>query len=187
MLKRITIGMVTLIFLLLNFSSSNASYQNEAKRPDTDFDNKDGLKLLIELNKTTYNIADDPALKVSLKNISQKPITLYKDMGWGVASSLFLAIGDSNGQLVRGHVLSDAQDYPPFPEKDFITLQPNEEFSFWRRFDMEGQGITKVGEYSITVWYHSPVSKEHAPQSRNVWTKEKGTLRSKPFVFTVTR
>jgi hypothetical protein len=173
-------------FLLTGFFISNANYQNETKNSDIAVDSKDGLKLTIELDKEIYSLKNDPALKVILKNVGQAPITLYKNMGWGAASSLFLAIGDSNGKLVQPDVLSDAQDYPPFPENRFITLQPNEEFTFWRRFDMEGQGITKLGKYSLTVWYHSPVPQASAPKGRNVWTKEKGTLRSKSVAFLVT-
>lgn len=186
MLKKILLSAIVFLFLFGIFRSS-ANYQNEMKEPHTYSDSRDGLKIIIQLEKTTYTLAEYPALKVTLKNISQSPLILYKNMGWGAASSLILAIGDSNGKLVQPDVLSDAQDYPPFPIKDFITLKPNEEFILWRRFDWEGQGVSKAGEYSITVWYHSPVSEENAPKGINVWTKEKGTIRSKPFAFKVTQ
>jgi len=187
MFRKVMPYAIVFIFMLAFFVSSSADYQNETKNAYTNFDTRDGLKIIIELDKATYSLVNDPALKVILKNVSQLPLTLYKNMGWGAASSLFFAIGDSNGKLVRPDVLSDAQDYPPFSTKDFITLKPDEEFTLWRRFDWEGQGITKSGEYSITVWYHSPVSEENAPKAINVWTKEKGTIRSKPFAFKVTQ
>ena len=134
------------------------------------------LKLSIKLDRDTIDLRGAAHLTISLKNIAQQPIAIYKDMGWGVSSSFSKYVRDSSGQTLNSLVLSDAKDRPPFLEEDFTILKPGEEFTYKKWLDMYTEGVISPGEYVITVRYHSPVEREFAPKGLNVWAREDGTL-----------
>src|SRR5258705_13994680 len=103
----------------------------------------------------------------------------------GEASSLVLSVTDNRGNGLKKTVISDARDRPPFSPKEFKTIEPGEAITFQRGLYLEQEGITSPGSYVVTVFFHSPVTREFAPGNLNVWTKEDGELHSKPITFNV--
>ena len=45
--------------------------------------------------------------------------------------------------------------------------------------------IRRLGVYSVTVWYRSPIPREFAPEGMKVRAMEEGRLESKPVKFEI--
>ena len=146
---------------------------------------KRGLKLSLELDGQSYFLRQDPLMSISLKNIGQEPISLYEDMGWGEASSLSLVVTDNRGNGLNTDFIADARDRPPYSPKEFKTIESGDAITFKRRLNLEQEGITSAGSYVVTVYFHSPVTREFVPGKLNVWTTEDGELHSESITFTV--
>jgi hypothetical protein len=146
------------------------------------------LALSLVLDKKSYRLADDIVrMRISFMNVSDTPMTLYTDMGWGPSSSLSLIIADAKGQGLQGEVLSDARDYPPFRADDFKTLLPGQSWGFRRLLSLQNEGIKEPGVYKLIVAYHCRVRREFVPEGLyNAWTEEKGSL-SRAITFSVTK
>lgn len=178
MLKPFTLVPLIIISLLGSVLDTTINRYTNSGRIRSHQDTKQVLKLSIMLDQASYTLRGAARLTISLKNTGQQPIAIYKDMGWGVSSSLSKYVRDSNGQRLDSLVLSDARDAPPFQEEDFTILKPGEEFTFKKWLDMYTEGITLPGEYVVSVLYHSPVEREFAPKGLNVWARENGTLEA---------
>jgi len=146
---------------------------------------KRGLKLSLELDRQSYALGDTPVMRISLKNIGKESISLYEDMGWGEASSLVLIVTDNSGKGLPNTIIQDARDRPPYSSEDFTKIKPGHAFTFKRALFLEREGITSPGSYVVTVFFHSPVTSEFAPEKLNVWTTEDGELHSESITFTV--
>lgn len=160
--------------------------QHRGKREPGPRDNKDGLQLSIELDGEHFGINDVPTLKITLKNISQVPIAIYKNLAWGRSSSLTLSIVDDHEKMVRGTTLADASHVPPFPREDFLTIGPGESVQKESILGLRDEGIKGLGAYKLVVWYHSPIPRDFAPSGLNLWAMENGVLQSKPVTLKVT-
>lgn len=152
-------------------------------------DTIDGLQLSITFGdkKETYRPNENFKIKIKLTNISKNQIVIYKNMGWGWSSSLFLAVSDKNGKSLISGILPDAQDPPPYSKEDFIALQPKDFFEIETFIPLVNYKIKTSGIYRIIVWYQSPISKQFVPQEADVFTMEQGRLESKPLQFNVTK
>ncbi len=167
--------------------SGDASNQGNAGGGDRTADTKYGLNLSVKLDRETYRLADDPKMTIYLKNVGPSAITLYKKMGWGASSSLFLGVADANGNWLDKNVLNDHKDRPPFAREDFTALEPGQSFEIRAWLSLDGEGVTGPGRYSVSVWYQSPVSVNFAPKGMTVFVRENGSLQAKPVSFEVTK
>jgi len=165
----------------------NRLRQYKAGESDPEVDTKYGLNLSVKLNRDTYRLADTPRVTICLKNVGSSPLVLYKEMLWGMSSSLFLWVDDARGRTLDKSVLADYKDRPPFAKEDFITLEPGQSFEVKTPLDFEGEGLSRPGRYTVTVRYRSPVSLDFAPKGMNVFVEENGRLLSKPAAFEVTQ
>jgi hypothetical protein len=167
--------------------SDTVQNQHGSKRKTELPDTKDGLQLSIEVKGDSFHINDIPKFKVTLKNISRAPITIYKNLGWGRSSSLTLSILDNRNRMMRKTTLADASHVPPFPREDFITIQPDESIQKEFILGLRDEGIKAPGVYKVVVWYHSPIPRKFAPKDVQIWAMENGVLQSKPAIFKVTQ
>jgi hypothetical protein len=156
---------------------------HEGKLSDT----RDGLNLSIELDGESYHLDDVAKLKITLKNVSQTPITVFKKFGWGPSSSFIFSISDDRGKEIERTAFADSTHWPPFSKEDFATLEPGESIQQDSELDLEGEEVKVVGVYHINIWYHSPIPRRSAPEVPNLWSAENGTLRAKPVRFKVTK
>src|SRR5262249_16118161 len=153
------------------FSAAISFAQNTNKTPETD--TRDGLKFSIRLVRETYNIKDNPELKITFTNVGKSPITVYKKISWGVRSSLLAFIRDSSGKLIEPDSVYEAADRPPFRAEDFKTINPGESFEVGEELFLADLRVVEAGTYQISVSYESPVLQAYAPKLPGlVWVNE---------------
>src|SRR5262249_22836951 len=140
----------------------------------------------VKLDREKYRLVENPKITTYLKNVGTSPITLYRKMAWGASSSFLLGVADANGIWLNPTVLSDYRARPPVEREDFITLQAAQSLELKNIIGLDSEGVTQPGKYTVTLWYHSPVSLDFAPKGMNVFVKENGSLQSKPVAFEVT-
>ena len=162
-----------------------ASLQSEKTAQEAS-DTRHGLKLSIELDRESYAPREAPKLRISLKNESNAPIAVYKEIGWGASSSLMMIVFDITGQGLESDTVFDARHQPPYRQEDFRLINPGQSFSVVPRLSLQLLGVMGPGTYRLVVWYQSPVWQEFAPQGLPVWVRENGSLQSKPVTFKVT-
>jgi hypothetical protein len=186
-MKQIFIVTFVSIFLLTITPNGMADKQSRVKPRVKPTDTKEGLQLSVELDKESYGLGDTARMKIRLRNLSQTPITIYKNLAWGASSSFTLSISAISGKLAERTFLDDAMHHPPFPREDFTTIQPGEFVEQERQLDLRGDGIRTLGVYQIKIRYHSPVPHQFAPEGLKIWAMENGELRSKPVTLKVTK
>ena len=143
------------------------------------------LQVNVELSKSIFHLKDMGEVSVELKNIGESSFAIYKDIGWGKSSSLSYSITNSRGEIVIGKIINDSMDIPPFQKDKFVQLYPEQSITKKRWLDVGSEGINKIGEYRLNVYYHSPVPCDMAPLSLRIWAMEDGTVASQPISFTV--
>lgn len=150
-------------------------------------ENQDLPRLEVEasMNAKELDISSTFKLTVKIRNVSETPIHVYKEMAWGRGASLSFAIIDSAGRVVKGGMLPDAVDIPPFSVTNFQLLEQNEFLSAERWIDLSSQGLSRRGRYKLAVSYHSPVARENSPADLTIWAAEDGTVSARPVVFKV--
>ncbi|HEY9401161.1 MAG TPA: hypothetical protein VIQ24_00610 [Pyrinomonadaceae bacterium] len=181
------IAIALILVFLFSIASHAANNAQESKGERSLPDKINGLHLSVELidDEKNFRRADTFRIRVKLKNVSQSPITLYKEMSWGWLSSLFLGISDGRGRKVDTPFLEHAFPHPPFPKEDFIAIRPGEAIEKVRDVELKLYEIRKPGTYFVTVWYRSPVPQEFAPEGMKIWAMEEGRLESKPVKFRI--
>lgn len=182
-MKQLLIGILLLVILFTTIGRAR-SQEIEVCHTQT-CDIKAGLKISIELDKESYHLNETARLKVTLQNVGQSNITLFKKMGWGASSSFYLAILDERNNALSPTFIDDAFRLRSFSKEDFTSIMPNQSLQKERGVNLQKYGIVKPGKYQIIVWYKSPVSKENAPSELDVWSSENGVLMSKAMSFTV--
>ena len=136
-MSKLTPTLTAILFVLSGITNAAGNLHCTAQS-DRGGESKDGLELRIQMDRETYSLRDYPVLKISLKNIGQEPLSLYKEMGWGARSSLLLAVRESSGRWLHSSFISEVRDHPPFPEEDFTTP------SAWRK--VHSHGSSRVGK-----------------------------------------
>jgi len=171
---------------LVGVQKSIVKSQSPSDHPQDPPDTKDGLELLVEVKDTVVRLNSSPQITVRLKNVSDKPITIYKNLDWGQSKGLSLFIEAIHGKLDAPTFLAEARYSPPFPKEDFVTIQPGEFVESKRLISWELLGVKEAGEYRIIVRYRSPIPKDFAPAGLEIWGRENGALRTKPLDLKVT-
>ena len=161
--------------------------QSQSDRHPDPTDTRYGLQLSAELKDTAVRLNGDTQLIVRLKNVGDKPIAIYKHLGWADATSLSLYVRVIHGKLKERTFVSEFFTHPPFPREDFVTIQPGKFIERKRLISIRGIEIEEPGEYSITIYYRSPIPEDFAPAGLEIWAKEYGSLQTKPIDLKVTQ
>jgi hypothetical protein len=152
----------------------------QSDHPQVPSDSNYGLQLSVELKDTIVRLNSTPQIIVKLKNVGDKPITIYKKLEWGQSKGLSFFIKAISGKLADPTFIPEASYYPPFPKEDFVTIQPGESFEVKRLISLQILGVKEPGDYRLIVRYRSPISEDFAPAGLEIWAKEYGPLQTKP-------
>lgn len=186
--RSLTIGFCFAALLCLGSSSQGHGRreQGHGRRENEPTDTKFGLRLTVEVSGEKFTLSGSPYLTVTLMNVSDSPIAIYKKLGWGGSASFSLSISDQHDDFVMPKMRDDDRYRAPFRSEDFITLHPGETIKQRRLLSFETKGIDAPGVYIVIVSYHSPVSRDLAPDIPNLWPKGNGVLQAKAVRFSVT-
>jgi len=178
-LLAIVVGAFGLVLLLTSES------RTQTIKPTKMSDTRAGLKLSIEVDRTSYGANETARLRVTLQNVGKSPILVLKKIGWRASSGFSLAILDKDNNELPRTFIDDAFVGRSFRRDDFVSIMPGQTLQTERGVDLRAYGIKTSGDYQIIVWYRSPVSRKQAPRGLETWSFEKGLLVSKPVRFTV--
>jgi len=173
------VGAFGLVLLLTSES------RTQTIKPTKMSDTRAGLKLSIEVDRTSYGANETARLRVTLQNVGKSPILVLKKIGWRASSGFSLAILDKDNNELPRTFIDDAFVGRSFRRDDFVSIMPGQTLQTERGVDLRAYGIKTSGDYQIIVWYRSPVSRKQAPRGLETWSFEKGLLVSKPVRFTV--
>jgi hypothetical protein len=180
-----------LLFLSALLLSASAQQQTIAPRPSwpLDGDTLNGLQLSFELIGDAFRQNDLIRYRVKLRNVGKDPITVY-NRDW-VASGLQVILLDTKGYRVppEGFTESASFLYPltkkNFPEKDFVTLAPEETYATTIPICVCNFLIKGPGDYLIAASYDNPVPPYLAPEGVKLWGQNYEKLYTKPVKFEV--
>lgn len=185
--RLVVIGLHIIAFTLVGIRGSMAERQSQSDRLHEPLDTNYGLQLSVKLKDTVVQINSKPQIIVRLKNVSDKPITIYKNLAWGQGKSLSLFIEVIRGKLDGPTFLEEVFFRPPFPKEDFIPIQPGEFIEVKRSISLRNFGVMEPGDYRIIVRYRSPIPEDFVPAGLEVWAMEYGALQTKPVDLKVTQ
>jgi hypothetical protein len=125
---------------------------------------KDSLKMKIELNKFVKSNSDLQA-KITVKNISNTPLTVYKDLQYGDYIGSYLDFNRTNFVLIleekKGNkFIENSQQsaicfFPSFDDslddREKIVLVPNDSVVYF--FHVDGVSGFKVGSHRLRCYY----------------------------------
>jgi len=145
------------------------------------------LELSVSTDKTTYKPTDRLKLQVLLTNTSNGTVYVYAILSWGYSASLTLHISDSSGKGVQMKRFDDSITPPPPPDDKnaFVRLYPQHFLGTYYNSSIDELNLSKPGEYTLLVEYHSPISATNV-QLSPFWGRENGVIGSKPIHIKVT-
>jgi hypothetical protein len=139
------------------------------------------LEISVYADKAVYRLNDRLKLQTQLTNTSKKSLYVFAYLSWGYSASLTLHVSDSSGRGVQGKFFDDSITPPPPPGQgyDLVRLYPQHFLGTYYYSSIDELNLSKPGEYTLFVEYHSPISARDAHISP-FWGKEDGKIRSNP-------
>src|ERR1044071_6214867 len=96
LLKSAVLGLIVACCLFaLGGNATTQQHRWEHPLPDT----SNGLRLSIALDQPAYRLTEAATVTIKLTNVSQAPITIYKEFGYGWSSSFFWVVADKRGRM----------------------------------------------------------------------------------------
>src|SRR5258707_719368 len=80
------------VFCMVFGPASAAANKQGLRHKENLSDTRAGLQLSIRLDGESFRLDDVATLKITLRNVSQTPITIYRKFGWGPSSSFIFSI-----------------------------------------------------------------------------------------------
>ena len=154
-----------------------------------DGDTMNGLQLSFELIGDAFRKDDLINYRIKLTNVGKDPITVYK-RGW-VNSGLQVIVMDKEGYPVPPTVFAEpSSSFHPltkedFPEKEFVTLAPEESYAEKSSICVCNFYIKGPGDNLIAATYDNPVPPYLAPKGVKLWGQNYEKLHTKRVKFKV--
>lgn len=174
--------LIAILSLLCSLVFPHNSRSHNEQNPNT----KDGLEITAEIDSDTYQLKrDDILLTVTLKNVSQTPITICKRWVWDKMLFSSINIGDAQDRLVHSVVIVERRNEPPLSKDDFLTIPSGQFIKKKQIVPPDNFDFNRPGDYRLAVSFYSFYSEQDAPAGVKFWDKKHGEIRSTPVRFRV--
>lgn len=144
------------------------------------------VELTLGGGDSSVTMQDVIELEVRIVNRGATDLWVFGDLRWGFGAGLGLNVGpwDADGPLplLRDHEGFRKEDI--HDGRSFVRLPPGGFIGQRRRLKV-GELVRRPGQYRLWVEYEAPVAAEVF--DRPFWSKEKGTVISRPVLLNVRR
>lgn len=144
------------------------------------------VTLAISLDRRTAKLGDRILVEAQLRNMTGHPVAFWGELLWGHRGGLVLHVLRKDGSEVPSRPRVDESLVPSElrNRSSYVTVQPAHTFGVVRS-DRVSALVDSPGTYRIFVEYLSPLPRNYA-NVENLWTRDRGAIRSPEVELTVT-
>jgi len=145
-----------------------------------------GVSLAITMDRRTAKLGDRILIEAQLRNMTERPVAFWGELLWGYRGGLILHVLREDGSEVPSRPRVDESIIPSELRNlsSYVTVQPAHTFGVVRS-DRVSALVDSPGRYRIFVEYLSPLPRNYA-NVENLWTRDRGAIRSPEVELTVT-
>lgn len=144
------------------------------------------VRVVVFSSCSVCRLDNSMTISAGVENVSDDPISIYGELGWGELAGFTLHVINSKGielqrkSLDDGLIVPSTLDNPSY----YVTLFKWHALSFLLKIDMRNL-FNAPGKYTVWVSYRSPVPLKSSAVKDNFLSFEEGSFSSNKIVIEV--